>query len=152
MARLARVRGSLRSEGLTRIAIDIPTRSRLKALAGDIPVSQFLRGIANGSITITGTPQAPLPGTERMVSGNTLSAIADSLKSVMARLNTFEHGQEQKRSLLVDACSIDDWLSGKLGVPLGAERVVAYEGFMVRCKAAWSILIRGKFNKGVVPG
>ena len=46
MPRLKRVEGSLRSNGMCSIAIDLPTRAKLKELAGDMPVSRFVRELA----------------------------------------------------------------------------------------------------------
>lgn len=76
-----RIENSLRSNGKSTIAIDLPTRAKLKELAGDIPVSHYVRMLAFGEISAPGaTPQEPLLGTERQVSSNTFAAVASQVK------------------------------------------------------------------------
>ena len=53
--------GSTRAIGQGTIAVDLHTRERLKAIAGDKPVSQFLR-----DWTTEVLKQAPLPGTGKL--------------------------------------------------------------------------------------
>ena len=79
MPRLQKVPGSLRSEGRTTLAIDIPTSSMLKQLAGDIPVSQYIKELALREFE---DKQPSLPGSEREVSRNTIAGINTQLNSL----------------------------------------------------------------------
>jgi hypothetical protein len=74
------------SQGLTRIAIDKPTRAKLHELAGDMPLSHYLRGIAFGSIKPDGGAQTPLPGQERLVSRNTLASVSAEVNALAAEV------------------------------------------------------------------
>jgi len=58
--------GSLRAVGKTSITLDIPTRAKLKELAGNsdppVPVCQYVKGLAFGYIKPpSGGAQAPMP-------------------------------------------------------------------------------------------
>lgn len=83
---------SLRSHGLVTVACDKPTRSKLKELAGDMPVSHFLRGVAFGEIVIddgSGGAQLPIPGQELAVSRSRLASKSDinQVKRAIFELN-----------------------------------------------------------------
>jgi len=87
---MARVPGSLRAAGQVSIMIDKPTRTQLKKLAGDMPVSHYVRGIAFGTIKPPASdPQVPAPGLEREISENTLPAISSKLDAVGVKMDAF---------------------------------------------------------------
>lgn len=83
---MARVEGSLRYYGYASIGTDKVTKARIKRLAGDTPISVFVRELvdmAEGGGE-GGGAQAPLPGQERYVSGATLSSISSKLDRFMS--------------------------------------------------------------------
>ena len=80
--------GTLRAEGISSIAVDKPTRARLKQLAGDMPVSHYLRALTERELAKTGKGRA-LPGTELLVSGATLPAIAEGVNKLAVTLDAF---------------------------------------------------------------
>ena len=81
---------SLMSIGWSTIAVDIRTISKLKELAGDMPVNRYLKGLAFGDIKPpSGGNQEPLPGQELAVSDNTLPAISAKLNIVSKSLIEF---------------------------------------------------------------
>lgn len=83
--------GTLRAEGYCTIAADKPTRAKLKALAGDMPLAHYLRGIAFGTIKPPqGDAQEPLPGQERAVSPATIHAVAAGISELRAVTATRE--------------------------------------------------------------
>jgi hypothetical protein len=125
---------SLMSQGLTRIAIDKPTRAKLHELAGDMPVSRYLRGIAFGDIKPGGSPQAPLPGQERLVSSNTLPAIASSINSLISRLDAWFE-PENKRSLKSDVIAADAWFWHQLGLEPTADNIREFKAWLGERKA-----------------
>ena len=95
--------GTLRAAGVTAVAVDKPTRAKLKALAGDMPLSHWLRGIAFGTIEPPrGGAQEPLPGQERAGSPATIHAVAAKMSAL----------DENSALLLVIATAIAD----KLGI------------------------------------
>jgi hypothetical protein len=87
---------SLRAMGVTTLPCDKATKARLKVLAGDTPlcvkvkelvelgelVERAERGESGG-----GGSQVPLPGHERLVSSNTLSAVNVKLNKVIELLS-----------------------------------------------------------------
>ena len=81
------VPGSLASDGQTTVGVSKVTRSILKRLAGDTPVSTYVRDLAisldskNGGI--------PLPGMERAASENTTAAISSKLNVLTKSLLEF---------------------------------------------------------------
>ena len=83
--------GTLRAAGVTAVAVDKPTRAKLKALAGDMPLSHWLRGIAFGTIKPPqGDAQEPFPGQERAVSPATIHAVAAGIQELRAITATRE--------------------------------------------------------------
>ncbi len=81
------------SGGLTTISVDKPTLSRLKTLAGEMPLSHYLRAIAYGYIEIPkGSRQHPSPGLEAAASLNTFEAVAAEVKEIRGQYNTLELG------------------------------------------------------------
>jgi len=81
--RLQRVKGSLRSEGgITMVAVDTYTKENLKQLAGDMPLSHYVRSLAQRELSKTGKGKA-LPGLEHLVSEASLPGIGEKL-SLMA--------------------------------------------------------------------
>jgi|WetSurMetagenome_2_1015567.scaffolds.fasta_scaffold517859_2 hypothetical protein len=77
---------SLRAIGHSTIAVDLATRSKLKELAGDMPVSQYVKRLAFGVISPGGTPQTPFPGTEHDVSRNTLASLNSRFDALLKAL------------------------------------------------------------------
>ena len=65
---------ALRDVGKTTIALDVPTRSMLKQLAGDMHVSDYVRALAQRELSKTGKGVS-LPGHEKLVSDNTLADV-----------------------------------------------------------------------------
>ena len=88
---LAVKQGSLRAAGSSSVAVDKPTRAKLKELAGDMPVAHYLRGIAFGYIKPPeGSAQEVLPGQERFVSPATIHAVAAGIQELRAITATRE--------------------------------------------------------------
>jgi len=69
--------GSLRSQGgITTLAIDKPTKAKIRELAGDMPLAHFAKGVFFGYIKIPGNgAQEVLPGQERGASKNTIASV-----------------------------------------------------------------------------
>ena len=63
--------GSLRDEGEASIAVSKPTRAMLRQLAGDMPVSEYVKALATKELG----GKVSLPGQERGASKNTIPAI-----------------------------------------------------------------------------
>ena len=88
---MARQPGSLRSLGVGMVAIDKPTLARLKRLAGDTPLSHKVRELVELGEALEsaggGGGEIPLPGQERMVSPNTMSALNLRFQAVDEKLN-----------------------------------------------------------------
>jgi hypothetical protein len=82
---MKRIEGSLRSNGASSIAVDIQTRAKLKELAGDMPVSHYVRELAFREDNKRSG--LPLPGQERLVSNSTLPAIASTLSELVSRFD-----------------------------------------------------------------
>lgn len=80
---------SIRSYGRAVIGIDVPTREALKQLAGDMPMSHYVRALAQRELERTGKGQA-LPGMGKSVSSTSLSSISESLKELGNRMNRLE--------------------------------------------------------------
>lgn len=81
--------GSLRSEGgITTLSIDKPTKRRIKKLAGDMPLSHFVKGVFFGLIKLEGNGgQEALPGQEREVSQATIHSVSSKLDKLMVALS-----------------------------------------------------------------
>ena len=100
MSNKLRVPGSIRAEGQTSIAIDKPTRAKLKELAGDMPVSKYVKGLAFGYITPGGGAQEPFPGQERSVSENTLPAISSKLDRLLGYMSALDAPVDESDPIL----------------------------------------------------
>ncbi len=75
---------SIRAEGHSSIGLSKVTRSMLQELAGDMPVSDYVRVLAERELGVTGGggSQAALPGQERLVSPNTIAALSSEVRSL----------------------------------------------------------------------
>ncbi len=75
---------SIRAEGHSSIGLSKVTRSMLQELAGDMPVSDYVRVLAERELGVTGGggSQAALPGQERLVSPNTIAALSAQVRSL----------------------------------------------------------------------
>ncbi|MFC1904967.1 hypothetical protein ACFLXT_04320 [Chloroflexota bacterium] len=73
---------SLRAGGVSTLSLDQPTKAVLRQLAGDMPVSHYVRALAHRELAKRGGTPA-LPGQEKIVSEATLPAISNKLDSIM---------------------------------------------------------------------
>lgn len=87
---------SLRSMGgISYLGLDRRTKDKLRELAGDMPVSHFVRGLAFGTIELpkrkpgTGA-QEPLPGQEHLVSPATIHSVAADMAELKASYTDLE--------------------------------------------------------------
>ncbi|MFC1968881.1 hypothetical protein ACFLVF_00100 [Chloroflexota bacterium] len=100
---------SLRSIGATAVPCDVSTRARLKVLAGDMPVSHYLRGIAFGYIKPPARePQETLNGQEKTISLNTFEAVASETRKNTDELVNLRDGQVK---LMSDLSGIEQVLT-----------------------------------------
>lgn len=81
--------GSIRSLGkVTTVSMDTPTSAAFRQLAGDMPVSHYLRALAQRELKRTGKGTA-LPGMEREASEATLAAISEKVSKIDQVLNFY---------------------------------------------------------------
>ncbi len=77
-----RVPGSVRDEGRATLAVSVPTREKIKQLAGDMPVSEFIKRITEE------VEQPALPGQGKSASQNTIAAVKTEIRQLQATVNT----------------------------------------------------------------
>ena len=79
---------SIRSLGHTMINVDKPTKSRLKRLAGDMPLVEYLRHLADQEDK---SKQSSLSGMERQVSKNTIAAVKEDTERLTTAMKKFSY-------------------------------------------------------------
>lgn len=137
---------SLRAAGITSLPCDIPTRAKIKQLAGDMPVSHYLRLIAERELR--NRPGA-LPGMENYVSDATLPVIgantakAVNLLSTINILLTQRPTPEQIRQLEVSQLS---FLSDKEIVSTGKAAGRYMRSLFDRLAYSWRVIKTGKIE------
>lgn len=125
MPKVQRQPGSLQSEGYTTLGVSVPTKNMIKQLAGDMPMSDYLKKLAIRELR--GKPG--LPGQEKAVSENTLPAMNSKLDKILYLVS-----------------HADDYVFGMLGYPPAPPRndydkMIAFlEQMVMRLKAKAYIL------------
>ncbi len=80
--------GSLREIGQATLGVDKNTKARLKVLAGDTPLCAKVRELVEAEeLRQGGSSGIPLPGQERLVSENTISAMSAKLSRLEAMVS-----------------------------------------------------------------
>lgn len=81
--------GSIRSLGkVTTVSLDTPTSAAFRQLAGDMPISHYLRALAQRELGRTSKGKA-LPGMEREASESTLAAISEKVSKLDQAINSY---------------------------------------------------------------